>query len=396
MGGACTLQSMKYFALVWAGLWRKKVRTILTLFSIVTAFFLFGMLQGINIGISSITNRLTDTTRLRVSSRINRQGTMPLSHVARILSLSGVDAATPITALIGSFQRPSNVIVAVGVDLQAWFKVFPEFRAQPDQLQAMARTRDGALVGAALAQKYGWKIGDRIPLQSLNVINSDGTRNWNFNVVGVYDIDQGHDFSTNLLINYDYINEARVADKNTEMQIIVRLDDPKAFAKMAPAIDDMFANSPNQTMTQNEKDFIQSTLAQIGDINFFVNGIVGAVLFTLLFLTANTMMQSMRERIPEIGVLKALGYSDATMLTLVLIEALLLSLVAAALGLLAAAAAFPAVMARVPTGGLEGLRVPAAVYGWGAGIAVLLAMASGLPPAWRARRLKIVDALAGR
>lgn len=396
MGSACTLQSMKYFALVWAGLWRKKVRTILTLFSIVTAFFLFGMLQGINIGISSITNRLSDTTRLRVSSRINRQGTMPLSHVARILSLSGVDAATPITALIGSYQRPSNVIVAVGVDLQAWFKVFPEFKAQPDQLLAMARTRDGVLVGAALAQRYGWKIGDRIPLQSLNVINSDGTKNWNFNVVGTYDIDLGHDFSTNLLINYDYVNEARVADKNTEMQIIVRLNDPKAFAKMAPAIDDMFANSPNQTMTQNEKDFIQSTLAQIGDINFFVNGIVGAVLFTLLFLTANTMMQSMRERIPEIGVLKALGYSDATMLTLVLIEALLLSLVAAGLGLLAAAAAFPVVMSRVPTGGLEGLRVPAAVYGWGAGIAVLLALASGLPPAWRARRLKIVDALAGR
>ena len=387
---------MKYFALVWAGLWRKKIRTILTVFSIVTAFFLFGMLQGINIGINSITNRLSDTTRMRVSSRINRQGTMPLSHVARILSLPGVASATPITALIGSYQRPANVIVAIGVDVPAWFKVYPEFRTAPDQLQAMARTPDGALLGEALAQRFGWKIGDRIPVQSLNVINSDGTKTWNFNVVGIYDIDQAHDFSTNLLINYAYINEARVADKNTEVQILVRLNDPKAFAKMAPAIDDMFANSPNQTMTQNEKDFIQSTLAQIGDINFFVNGIVGAVLFTLLFLTANTMMQSMRERIPEIGVLKALGYSDATMLALVLVEALLLSVVAAGLGLVAASAAFPLVMARIPTGGLEGLRVPAAVYGWGAGIAVLLALASGLPPAWRARRLKIVDALAGR
>src|SRR5271170_6079087 len=165
---------MKYFTLVWAGLWRKKVRTILTLFSIVTAFFLFGMLQGINIGINSITNTLSDTTRLRVSNRINRQGTMPLSHVARIASLPGVAAVTPITALEGSYQRPSNVLVVVGVDLAAWFKIYPEFRTQPDQLLAMARTRDGALVGSALAQKYGWKIGDRIPLQSLNVVNSDG------------------------------------------------------------------------------------------------------------------------------------------------------------------------------------------------------------------------------
>jgi putative ABC transport system permease protein len=387
---------MKYFTLVWAGLWRKKVRTILTVFSIVTAFFLFGMLQGINIGISSITDRLTDTTRLRVSNRIDRNGTMPLSHVARIASLPGVASVTPIMALLGTYQRPSNLIVALGVDIDAWQKVYPEFRTSPEQLRAMARTRDGALVGVVLAQKYLVKIGDRIPLQSLNIVNSDGSKNWIFTVVGFYDIDQAHDFATNLLLNYDYVNEARVGGKNTEMQITVRMNDPKAFTKIAPAIDDMFANSPNQTMTQNEKDFIQSTLAQIGDINFFVNGIVGAVLFTLLFLTANTMMQSVRERIPEIGVLKALGYSDATMLTLVLVEALLLSLAAAGLGLLAASQAFPAIMGRIPSGGLEGLKVPLAVYGWGAGIAVLLALASGLPPAWRARRLKIVDALAGR
>src|SRR5208282_2323392 len=209
---------MKYFTLVWAGLWRKKVRTILTVFSIVTAFFLFGMLQGINIGINSITNRLTDTTRLRVSNRIDRNGTMPLSHVGRITSLPGVASATALTILFGSYQQPSNLIVAIGADVQAWHKIYPEFSPSPDQLLAMTRTRDGVLAGAVLAQKYGWKIGDRIPLQSLNIVNSDGTKTWIFTVVGIYDIDQGHDFSTNLLINYDYINEARAADKNTEMQ----------------------------------------------------------------------------------------------------------------------------------------------------------------------------------
>jgi len=387
---------MKYFTLVWAGLWRKKVRTILTVFSIVTAFFLFGMLQGINLGIDSIINGFLDTTRLRVSNRINQAGVLPLSYVGRITSLPGVAAATPLVALVGSYQRPSTLVVAVGVDIQAWFKIYPEFRAPADQVKAMSGTRDGALVGAAIAQRHGWKIGDRIPLQSLNLINSDGSKNWTFNVVGIYDVDRGHDFSTNVLVNYDYINEARLADKNTAVQIIVRLFDPNSFTKLAPAIDELFVNSPNQTMTQNEKDFVQSTLSQIGDINFIVNGIVGAVLFTLLFLTANTMMQSVRERIPEIGVLKALGYSDATMLALVLVEALLLSVAAAGLGLLAAAVVFPKVMASIPSGGLDGLRVPLAVYGWGALIAVLLALASGVPPALRARRLKIVDALAGR
>jgi putative ABC transport system permease protein len=387
---------VKYFTLVWAGLWRKKTRTILTLFSIMTAFFLFGILQGVNLGIDSTVNRLADTTRLRVSNRVNVNQTLPLAHMSRIASLPGVAAVTPVTALVATYQRPSNIVVAVGVDMAAWFRAYPEFKTSADQQRAMARTHNGALVGAAIAQRYGWKVGDRLPLQSINVVNSDGSKNWEFTIVGVYDIDQGHDFSTNVLLNFDYVNEARVGDKNTVAQIIVKLSDPKAYATIAPAIDELFANSPNQTLTQNEKDFIQSTIGQIGDIGFFVNGIVGAVLFTLLFLTANTMMQSVRERIPELGVLKTLGYSDAKVLTLILVEALLLSLVAAGLGLTAASTVFPILMNSIPGAGLEGLRVPMEVFVWGSGIAILLALASGAPPAWRAKRLKIVDALAGR
>jgi putative ABC transport system permease protein len=387
---------MKYFGLIWAGLWRKKIRTILTLFSIVTAFFLFGTLQGVNLGISSSLDRLTDTTRLRVSNRVNLNEPLPLAHVSTIARLPGVAAVTPVIALVATYQRPSNVMVAAAVDMDAWYKAYPEFRTSQAQLREMARTRNGALVGAAVAQKYGWKIGERLPLQSLNVVNSDGSKNWEFSIVGTYDIDQGHDFSTNVLVNYAYVNEARIGGKNTVVQIVVRLSDPKAYALIAPAIDELFANSPNQTLTQNEKDFLQSTMSQIGDIGFFVNGIVGAVLFTLLFLTANTMTQSVRERIPELGVLKALGYSDFAILTLVLIEALLLSLVAAGVGLVAASAVFPVIMSNIPGAGLEGLRVPTEVFVWGAGIAILLALASGTPPAWRAKRLKIVDALAGR
>jgi putative ABC transport system permease protein len=395
-GNEAESQRMKYFVLIWAGLWRKKTRTILTVFSIMTAFFLFGILQGVNLGIHSSIDRLTDSTRLRVSNRVNVNATMPLAHVSQIAKVPGVAAVTPITALIATYQRPANVVVVAAVDLETWYKAYPEFRTPADQLRAMARTRNGALVGAAVAQKYGWKVGERLPLQSLNIVNGDGSKNWEFSIVGVYDIDQGHDFSTNVLVNYDYVNEARVGDKNTVVQIIVKLADPNAYTTIAPAIDELFANSPNQTLTQNEKDFIQSTMNQIGDIGFFVNGIVGAVLFTLLFLTANTMMQSVRERTPELGVLKALGYSDSTILTLVLIEALLLSLVAAGIGVAAASLVFPAIMNSIPGSGLEGLRVPMEVFAWGAAIAILLALASGVPPAWRAKRLKIVDALAGR
>jgi putative ABC transport system permease protein len=198
------------------------------------------------------------------------------------------------------------------------------------------------------------------------------------------------------MLNYNYVNEARVENKNTEEQIIVRLTDPKAYITIAPAIDELFANSSSQTVTQNEREFIQTALGQIGDIGFFVNGIVGAVFFTLLFLTANTMMQSIRERIPELGVLKALGFSDRTILTLVLIEALVMIVIAAAMGLVLALIVFPNLMSRLATLGFEGLRIPIAVLAWGAGLAIALALVSGLPPAWRAKRLKIVDALAGR
>jgi putative ABC transport system permease protein len=212
---------VKYFTLVWAGLWRKKTRTILTLFSIMTAFFLFGILQGVNLGIDSTVNRLADTTRLRVSNRVNVNQTLPLAHMSRIASLPGVAAVTPVTALVATYQRPSNIVVAVGVDMAAWFRAYPEFKTSADQQRAMARTHNGALVGAAIAQRYGWKVGDRLPLQSINVVNSDGSKNWEFTIVGVYDIDQGHDFSTNVLLNFDYVNEARVGDKNTVAQIIV-------------------------------------------------------------------------------------------------------------------------------------------------------------------------------
>jgi putative ABC transport system permease protein len=387
----------KYFPLVWAGLWRKKARTILTAFSIITAFFLFGMLQGINLGIDSVTNQIRDTSRLRVSNRINRIGTLPSVYAPRIANVQGVASVTPLTALAGAYQQPRNIIIAFGVDVESWFKIYPEFKAPPDQLQAIARTRNGAMVGVALAERYHLKVGDRLPLQSFNVTNSDGSKNWEFSVVGIYDIEGSHDSAANVLLNFDYLNEARVDNKNTANQIEVKLADPDRFAVTAAAIDELFANSSVQTMTQNDKDFIQSTLNQIGDINFFVNGIVGAVLFTLLFLTANTMMQSVRQRIPEFAVLKTLGFSDAATLMLVLIEALILSLTAAGLGLAAASIAMPVLMRTVGTViGLSGLPMPTVVFLWGALIALVLAFASGVPPAWRAKRLKIVDALSRR
>jgi putative ABC transport system permease protein len=384
---------MKYFPLVWSGLWRRPVRTVLTVLSVVTAFFLFGVLQGINAGVNSAFD-LLNVSRLRVMSRVSMNEPLPYAHLARIRAVPGVAAATPLNLLIATYQRPTQVVPVIGVDVEALLQIYGEMHLPADQKAAMLRTRQGAIVGGRLAERFGWKIGDRIPMTAIAPANIDGTNNWAFDIVGVYEMDEAS-WATNLFINYDYLNEARRDGKDRMFQAILRVADANRSAQVAQEIDEMFANSPNQTSTQNEKDFLQGVLAQIGDISFLVNAIVGAVLFALLFLTANTMMQSVRERIPELAVLKTLGFTDRGVLVLVLMESLILSVFAALVGLLAARTVIPLAMRQLSSD-LGAVVMPDWVFAWGAVMAVVLALISGAPPALRASRLRIVDALAGR
>jgi putative ABC transport system permease protein len=385
---------VKYFPLIWSGLWRRPVRTVLTVLSVITAFFLFGALQGINAGVNSAFD-LLNVSRLRVMSRVNMTEPLPLAHLARIRAVPDVVHATPLNLVIGTYQQPTQVIPVVGVEVPELLAIYADQMTLPaDQLAAMQRTRNGAVVGGRLAERFGWKIGDRVPMQAIAPKNADGTNNWIFDIVGIYEMDE-KSWASNMFVNYDYVNEARLEGKDRMFQVVLRVSDAGKSAQVAQRIDEMFANSPNQTSTQNEKDFLQGVLAQIGDIGFMVNAIVGAVLFALLFLTANTMMQSVRERIPELAVLKTLGFSDNSVLALVLVESLLLSVFAALVGLLAARAIIPVAMSRMSSD-LGAVVMPGWVFAWGAAMAIVLALVSGIPPAMRAARLKIVDALAGR
>ncbi len=384
---------MKYLPLLWAGLWRRPVRTALTMLSVLTAFFLFGVLQGVNAGINSVFD-LMSVARLRVQSRANFQEPIPVAHVARIKGLAGVADVSPLTVLVGSYQTTNNVLVALGVDIKSLRHIFPEMKVPAAQAAAMARTRTGVLVGAALAERHGWKIGDRIPIQSFNAIKTDGSAAWQFDIVGIYDLD-AHSWANEIWAHYDYIDEGRAQNRGTANQILVRVADPDRAPRIGQQIDALFMNSSGQTITQSEKDALQSALAQVGDIGFMVNTIVGAVLFTLLFLTSNTMVQSIRERVPEFAILRTVGFSETSVLWLILIEALVIGVSAALLGLAAASRVIPRMMERVSSD-LSGIHMPATVFAWGAALAVLLAVISGLPPALRARRLNLVDALAGR
>jgi putative ABC transport system permease protein len=381
---------MKFFPLLWAGIWRKKGRAILTLLSVMNAFLLFGLLQGFSSGIDHAIGE-TRADVLYVFSRVSILEGIPLGHIAQIKTVPGVKAVTPVLVFTSTYRNPRTFINAVGVDPDSFFETYPSLSAPPAQLEAMRRMRTGALMGADLARLHGWKIGDTVPLRSLYWANRSGALTWPVNIVGTY-VSKDPDFgASSLLVNYAYIDEGRTSQNGTANILMARVADPNKAGEVSNAIDKLFANSPHETKTATQKQYAQNQLKQIGDIGFVIRAIMGAVFFALLLSVGAVMMQAVRERTPELAILKTLGFTDKGVLALVLAEALLFCLFSGVLGLALAAALFPVAKTLV------GFAMqPGPVMALGLVAAVILALLTGLPPAIRAMRLQIVDALAGR
>jgi putative ABC transport system permease protein len=380
---------VKFFPLVWSSLWRKKARTVFTLLSIMIAFLLFGLLQGVNAWLNAFGTG-SNANRLYVVSRVSQVQPLPSAYLHQIEALPGIRQSTYIAGISGFYQEKSNNLLALATDVQKFFDLYPDWKIAPEQLAAMSRTRAGAIVAAPLMRAFGWKIGDRLPLRT-SVMKQNGSADWDFEIVGTYDVPTSPAEANRILVNYAYFDEARRLERGTAWAFVVAVDDPTRSAQICAAVDALFVNSAYETVTQDEKAYVQGQLRELGDVSLMANAIVAAVLFTLLFLTGNTMMQSVRERTPELATLKTVGFSDRSVTLLVLIESVLLCVLAASLGLAAAAAVFPVTAAL----GIAGAALPIRVVALGLVIAVGLALASGLPPAWRAQRLVIVDALAG-
>jgi putative ABC transport system permease protein len=386
---------MRYLPLLWAGLFRKKTRTILTLLSIVVAFALFGLLQAVKVAFDAGAD-MADAKRLLTTARYSIIDPLPMGYLRRIEQVPGVVGVASADWFGSKYQNESNAFPVFAVDPARYLDLYPEFTVYPAQREAFARTRTGALAGRRLATRFGWKVGQKLPISSEIHANRDGTMNWEFDLVGIIDAEdpaaQGN--SDMVLINVAYFDEARQQGRGKTGWYIVRVADSTQARAISAAIDTLFQNSPDETKTQPEKEFALGFAKQIGDIGALVSRILLAVFFTLLILTGNTMAQAIRERIPELGILKTLGFSDGKVTALVLAEALLLLVLGGALGMGAAVASMPTL------NGATGGRFPPLFVGsetWllGAGAAALVALAIGLPPAWRARRLKIVDALSG-
>jgi putative ABC transport system permease protein len=350
---------------------------------------LFGMLQGINAGYAEVI-KAQRLDRLLTDPRVPGGAPLPLSDIQKIEQLPGVTRVCGRALLFGSYQDPKNNVIAVATDPDDFFAVRPEYVMPPEQLARLRATRTAIAMPVHIAERFGLKLGDMVPVQS-RIPQRNGSPVWTFELVGLFDDPDDPGQAVFSLIRYDYFDEARSTNIGTVDRIIVRIADPTRSAQMGAAIDKLFANSAHETRTQNEKELTESSVKQLGDIGFFTSSIIGAVFFALLFVTGNTMVQSMRERMPEFGVLKTIGFSDRMVFAIVLAESSFLSVVSAAIGLGIAAAYFPQLKNIL---GLERLSWP--VFAVGLAAAVSLAFVSALLPAWRVSRLRIVDALGGR
>lgn len=383
---------MKYIPLIWAGLWRKPTRTILTLLSISVAFILFGLLHGVIAGFETGIKELSET-RLRVQSRAGIFTPMPLAHLSQIETIDGVEGVGYVSIFPAYYQQPTNPIGGGAIKMDRFFQGFPDVDMSPGAEERMLADRRGAIIGTDLAENYGWKTGDIVTLTSGYWVKEDGSRDWEFEIAGTSQFKNKGLPSNEFWFNYEYLDEARSDAKGTVHMFFVTFKEPERAGKIAADIDKLFINTPYPTISQMEQDWLRSRLQQIGNIQFFVNAIIGAVLFTLLFLTGNTMMQSVRERVPELAVLKTYGFSNGTVVALVLTEAAILCVIAALIGLGLAAAAYPNVFAGL---GVGRVPMPLGVIRDGAVIALLLAILSTVPPAWRAQQLNIIDGLAAK
>jgi len=386
---------MKYVPLVWAALWRRKARTIFTLLSLTAAFLLLGMLQAANSLFSGGSVNLSAPIMI-VQARVSFTSPLPMRLLPQLEAIPQVESVSHSQFFGGIYKDVRNFFPQFAVNPERWHRTFLECRMPDEQYQAWKQSRTGVIAGKLLADRFGWKIGDRIPLTSQIWPLKDGTRAWTFDLVGIFD-DVSKDSCVrqgNMYIRYDYFDEGRQFGQGGAGIYVLRLHDPNQAEAVARQVDALFENSPDETKTQTEKDFSLNFLRQLGNLNLILTGITIAVFFSILLVTGNTMSQAVRERIPELAVLKTIGFGDGSVLGLVLAESLLMCVIGGLAGMLLSLVVLK-VISKLPFGFPP---VTAGLHVWLFAVASMvgLGLVVGILPAMRARNLSIIDALAVR
>jgi putative ABC transport system permease protein len=380
---------MKYLPLLWANLQRKRVRTMLTLASIIIAFLLFGLLQTMKAALTGGAE-LAGVDRLMTIHKISLIQPLPASYLNRIRGVSGVKIATSQDWFGGIYQEDRNQVAAFAVEPELFFEVYPEYSLPAEHKAAWLGDRGGIIVGEDIAARFDWKVGQKIALRSNIFTNKNGTTAWDFNVSGIYKATNGD--RSSVYFHYNYFNESRTFGKDTIGYVAMRIDDPAHATAIAAKVDALFANSSTETKTSTEKAFIQGFANQLGNIGALITAVASAVFFTMLLVSANTMGQSIRERINEIGVMKTLGFSNTSVTTLVLGEALLITAIGGLIGL-GLATVLSGAVAKVAQQFFPTLGMPTEAWIIGVILIVVLGVLAALLPCSQAFRLKIVDAL---
>jgi putative ABC transport system permease protein len=376
---------MRSFRLVWANLRRKKIRTTLTIGSFTVALFLFGLLAAIRMGFRGGADA-AGADRLDVINRVSLILPLPLSYRDRLLKVPGVKGVTYASWFGGVYQDERNFFPQFAVDKDTWFDVYDDYVVSPEGRDAFMKDRQACLVGRALAKRFGFKAGDRIPLRG-----TIWTGTWEFNVAGIYDGKRPEADTSGMFLRDDYLEERRTFGKGTVGYYVVKLADPDDAVRVTKAIDALFSNSPFETLTQTEKAFTASFAKQMGNVELLIMTIGSVVFFTLLLVTGNTMAIAVRERSGELAVLKTVGFSDVRVLRLILAEALLIAGQGGFIGLVLAKIVIPALSRALPMLGV--LYVSPLTFAAGFILALAVGIAAGLLPAFGAMRLRVVDAL---
>lgn len=382
---------MYYLLFILSNLRRKKARTLLTLISILIAFLLFGLLRSLAAAFDQGAE-LAGEDRLVSINKVTLIQPLPYSYLKKVKALDGVDKATLANWFGGYYQEPKNQFPQFPVEADEYFDIYHEMYELPaEQLIAWKKNRIGVVIGEALAKKFQWKIGDRVPLIGM-FPKEDNSTNWEFVVEGIYSAKDKRADTSAMLMHYDYFDEARGYEKGTLGWMIIKVKNPQQSAQVAAAVDALFANSSAETKTSSEKDFAKSFAKQFADIGLITTLILGAVFFTMLLVAGNTIAQSFRERIPEFAIMKTLGFSDVSVMFIVLAESLCISLIGGIVGLLLAKVmvngAADAFAANLP-----GLNLSAEMMLAALGLMVFFGVLTGIIPALQGLRLNIVTAL---
>lgn len=380
---------MKYLPLIWRGLLRRKVRTLFTAASILIAFVLYGALMTLKVAFGMGVD-LAGQDRLVMIQKVSFIQPLPRAYQSRIAVTPGVAAVTHQSWFGGIYRDPKDFFAQMAVEPEPFLSMYPEYVLPEERKQAWYANRTGAIVGRALADRFGWKVGDRVPLQPTIWRKADDSA-WEFTIEGIYEAGKRGTDVSQMFFHYDYLNEGRLFGKDAVGWYIIRVADPDESEAVAARLDALFANSASETKTATEKAFVQSFAQQIGDLGTIFTAILATVLFTMLLVAGNTMAQAVRERTNELAVMKTLGFTDGQLLALVLAESVTLTVVGGGTGLFLA---WLITQGGDPTGGmLPAFFLPARDLVVGAVLVVALGVAAGLLPAWRASRLRIVDAL---